>query len=66
MCDMIKAEREKIVLRKSTRVIFIMGFVIIIGYFFLFHFKYNAVFYNYNTGKMDIENGFVSVKHRKK
>lgn len=65
MSDMIKAEREKIFSRKPTRILLIMGLAIIVGYFFLFNFNYNEVFYNYNTGKMDIASGFAAVEHRK-
>ena len=65
MNDMIKAEREKIFSRKPTRILLIMGLAIIVGYFFLFTFNYNEVFYNYNTGKMDVTSGFAAVEHRK-
>lgn len=39
MNDMIKAEREKILSRKQTKILFITGVILIVAYFFLFHFN---------------------------
>ena len=65
MNDMIKAEREKILSRKQTKILFITGVILIIAYFFLFQFNYNSVFYNYDTGKMDTVSGFAAIEQRK-
>lgn len=65
MNDMIKAEREKILARKSVRILFMAGIFVIIAYFFLFEFHYSSVFYNYETGKMDSVSGFEAIKQRK-
>ena len=37
MNDMIKAEREKILSRKQTKILFITGVILIIAYFFGFN-----------------------------
>ena len=37
MNDMIKAEREKILSRKQTKILFITGVILIIAYFFCFN-----------------------------
>ena len=65
MNDMIKAEREKILSRKQTKILFIIGVILIIAYFFLFQFNYSSVFYNYDTGKMDTVSGFAAIEQRK-
>ena len=65
MNDMIKAEREKILSRKQTKILFITGVILIIAYFFLFQFNYSSVFYNYDTGKMDTVSGFAAIEQRK-
>lgn len=65
MNDMIKAEREKIISRKPTKILFAMGILLIAAYFFLFQFGYATVFYNYDTGKMDTVSGFAAIKQRK-
>ena len=62
---MIKAEREKILSRKQTKILFITGVILIIAYFFLFQFNYSSVFYNYDTGKMDTVSGFAAIEQRK-
>ncbi len=66
MNDMIKAERDKIILRKPTKILFVIGIILIITYFFLFQFSYTSVFYNYDTGKMDTVSGFAAIEQRKK
>ncbi len=66
MNDMIKAERDKIILRKPTKILFVIGIILIIIYFFLFQFSYTSVFYNYDTGKMDTVSGFAAIEQRKK
>lgn len=65
MNDMIKAEREKIISRKPTKILFIMGIILIAAYFFLFQFGYTSIFYNYDTGKMDTVSGFAAIEQRK-
>lgn len=65
MNDMIKAERQKIISRKPTKVFFVMGIILIAAYFFLFQFGYTSVFYNYDTGKMDTVSGFAAIEQRK-
>lgn len=65
MNNMIKAEREKIISRKPTKILFIIGIIIIAAYFYLFQFHYTSVFYNYDTGKMDTVNGFAAIEQRK-
>lgn len=65
MNDMIKAEREKIISRKPTKILFIIGIILIAAYFFLFQFGYTSVFYNYDTGKMDTVSGFTAIEQRK-
>lgn len=65
MRDMIKAEHEKILSRKPTKVLFVMGIILIVAYFFLFQFSYSSVFYNYDTGKMDSASGFAAIEQRK-
>lgn len=65
MNDMIKAEREKIIGRKPTKILFVMGIILITAYFFLFQFGYSSVFYNYDTGKMDTVSGFAAIEQRK-
>ena len=65
MNDMIKAEREKIIGKKTTRILFVMGIILIAAYFFLFQFGYASVFYNYDTGKMDTVSGFAAIEQRK-
>ena len=65
MNDMIKAEREKILSRKSTKFLFIMGIALIAANFFFFQFNYSSVFYNYDTGKMDSTKGFAAIEQRK-
>lgn len=65
MNDMIKAEREKILSRKTTKLLFVAGLILVIAYFFLFQFNYTTVFYNYDTGKMDTVRGFAAIEQRK-
>ncbi|QNK40270.1 hypothetical protein [Caproicibacter fermentans] len=65
MSDMVKAERQKILSRKTTKILFVAGILLIIAYFFFFQFFYNTVFYNYETGKMDSANGFAAIEQRK-
>lgn len=65
MNDMIKAEREKILSRKPTKILFMIGMILIATYFFLFQFGYRSVFYNYDTGKMDTVSGFAAIEQRK-
>ena len=65
MNDMIKAEREKILSRKPSRFLFIMGIVLIVANFFFFQFNYNSAFYNYDSGEIDFVNGFDAIKQRK-
>lgn len=65
MNDMIQAEREKILSRKSTRFLFIMSILLIAAYFFFFQFNYRSAFYNYESGKMDLVSGFAAVEQRK-
>lgn len=65
MNDMIKAEREKIIERKPTKIFFVMGIILITAYFFLFQFGYTTVFYNYDTGKMDTLSEFAAIELRK-
>lgn len=65
MNDMIKVEREKILSRKPTRFLFIMGIVLIVANFFFFQFNYNSAFYNYDSGEMDLVSGFDAIKQRK-
>lgn len=36
MNDMIKAERGKIISKKTTKILFVMGIILIVTYFFLF------------------------------
>ena len=36
MNDMIKAERGKIISKKTTKILFVMGIILIVAYFFLF------------------------------
>lgn len=65
MNDMIKAEREKIISRKPAKILFVTGIILIAAYFFLFQFGYTTVFYNYDTGKMDMVSGFAAIEQRK-
>ena len=65
MNDMIKAERGKIISKKPTKILFVMGIILIVAYFFLFQFGYTSVFYNYDTGKMDTVSGFAAIEQRK-
>lgn len=65
MNDMIKAEREKILLRKPVKILFLLGIVVIAVYFLLFQFNYTSVFYNDDTGKMEMAKGFASIERRK-
>ncbi len=65
MNDMIKAERQKIMSRKTTKILFIGGILLIFTYFFLFQFLYDSVFYDYNAGKIDTANGFAAIEQRK-
>lgn len=65
MNDMIKAEREKITLRKSTIIFFAMGIILIAAYVFLFQFGYTTVFYNYDTEKMETLSEFAAIEQRK-
>lgn len=65
MNDMIKAERKKIIGRKTTKILFVMGIILTAAYFFLFQFGYASVFYNYDTGKMDAVSGFAAIEQRK-
>lgn len=65
MSDMIKAERAKITSKKHTKFFFVMGMILVTAYFFLFQFRYNSVFYNYDTGKMDTISGFAAIEQRK-
>lgn len=65
MNDMIKAEREKIVSRKSTRILFMTGIILIMAYFFLFQFHYSSIVYDYETGKIDSVSGFGAIRLRK-
>lgn len=62
---MIKAEWQKIISRKSTRILFVMGIIFIAVYFFLFQLGYTSVFYDYDTGKMDTVSGFAAIEQRK-
>ncbi len=66
MSDMIKAEREKILLRKPAKTLFIIGILLIAAYFFLFQFAYRSVFYHYDTGTMDTVSGFAAIEQRRK
>jgi len=65
MNDMIRAEREKIISRKSARIFFLLGILLIIAYFYFFQFQYRSVFYNYDTGKMESASGFMAVGQRR-
>lgn len=65
MNDMIKAERGKILSRKTTKLLFVAGLILVIAYFFLFQFNYTTVFYNYDTEKMDTVSGFAAIEQRK-
>ena len=65
MNDMIKAERGKIISKKPTKILFVMGIILIVTYFFMFQFGYTSVFYNYDTGKMDTISGFAAIEQRK-
>ncbi len=65
MEDMIKAERGKILSRKPTKFLFIMGIALIAANFFFFQFQYHSVFYNYDSGKMDSVSGFAAIEQRK-
>ena len=65
MNEMIIAERNKICSRKQTRILFIVGAILIIAYFFFFQFNYQSVFYNYDTGKMASVSGFSAIEQRK-
>lgn len=65
MNEMIKAERNKICSRKQTKILFIVGSILIVAYFFFFQFNYQSVFYNYDTGKMASANGFSAIEQRK-
>lgn len=65
MNDMIRAEREKILSRKSTKILFFMGLILITVYFFFFQFQYSSIFYNYDTGAMDTVSGFEEIEQRK-
>lgn len=65
MNDMVRAEREKILSRKQTKIFCMTGMILIAVYFFLFQFGYDSVFYNYNTGKMGWVSGFAAIEQRK-
>lgn len=65
MNDMIKAEREKIISRKPTKILFAMGIILIAAYIFLFQFGYTSIVYNYDTGKMDTVSGFAAIEQRR-
>lgn len=65
MNDMIKAEREKILLRKPVKILFLLGIVVIAVYFLFFQFNYTSVFYNDDTGKTETAKGFATIEHRK-
>lgn len=65
MNDMIKAERGKILSKKSTKSLFIMGITLIAANFFFFRFNYSSVFYDYDSGKMASANGFAAIEQRK-
>lgn len=65
MKDMIKAEKEKIASRKTTKLLFAAGIVLVIAYFILFQFNYATVFYDYDTGKMDTVKGVAAIEQRK-
>lgn len=65
MNDMIKAEREKIMGGKPTKILFAMGILLIAAYFFLFQFGYASVVYDYDTGKMDTVSGFAEIEQRR-
>ena len=65
MNDMIKAEREKIILQRPVKILFILGTVITAVYFLLFQFNYTSVYYNYSTGQMEMVKGFAAIEHRK-
>lgn len=65
MNDMIKTERDKIISKKPTKILFAIGIILIVAYFFLFQFGYTSVFYNYDTGEMDTVSGFAAIEQRK-
>ena len=65
MNDMIRAEREKIISRKSTKIFFFMGLALIAAYFFFFQFGYSSVFYDYDAGEMGTASGFAAIGRRK-
>lgn len=65
MNEMITAERNKICSRKQTRILFVVGAILMIAYFFFFQFSYQNVYYDYDTGKMASANGFSAIAQRK-
>ena len=65
MNEMIRAERNKICSKKQTKILFIIGAILMIAYFLFFQFNYQSVFYDYDAGKMSWAGGFASIERRK-
>ena len=65
MTEMVRAERKKILSKRSTVTLFFISIIIIVIYFILFIFSYRNVYYDYENGIMKSVGGYESIEQRK-